>query len=324
MAFARAVGEIGAIVLIAGNLPFKTEVASVFLFHGSHRDPEGSAAVAVVLLLVSFTVLLGIGGLRWFVDEARPWVGSRSASPRSATCADPGRAARDDGVAHARDSTPPGTAITDPDTIAAFKLTLMVTAIAVAVNTVFGIVCALLIVRGKIPGRGFLNAFVDLPLSLSPVIVGLRARHAVRGPGLARLVPAERPRDPLRDAVDRARDDLRHAAVRRARGGPDPARDRHRAGAGRADARGVGLADVLARHAAGDPVGCHLRRRPHGGPRASASSARSRSCPGTSRVRRRRRRFGSRTRTSSPTATTPPPTASPSSSRRRLSSFSSP
>jgi len=63
-------------------------------------------------------------------------------------------------------------AISDPNTIAAFKLTLMVTAIAVAVNTVFGIICALLIVRGDVPGRGFLNAFVDLPLSLSPVIVG--------------------------------------------------------------------------------------------------------------------------------------------------------
>ena len=63
-------------------------------------------------------------------------------------------------------------AISNPDTIAAFKLTLTVAAIAVAVNTVFGIVCALLIVRGDLPGRGFLNAFVDLPLSLSPVIVG--------------------------------------------------------------------------------------------------------------------------------------------------------
>ena len=69
MAFARAVGEIGAIVLIAGNLPFKTEVASVFLFHRISQDPEGSAAVAVVLLLVSFAVLLGIGGLRWFVTR---------------------------------------------------------------------------------------------------------------------------------------------------------------------------------------------------------------------------------------------------------------
>ena len=63
-------------------------------------------------------------------------------------------------------------AITDPDTIAAFKLTLLVMAIAVAVNTVFGIVCALVIVRGNIRGKGFLNAFVDLPLSLSPVVVG--------------------------------------------------------------------------------------------------------------------------------------------------------
>ena len=64
-------------------------------------------------------------------------------------------------------------AITAPDTIAAFELTLKVTTIAVVVNTVFGIVCGLLIVRGNVPGRGFLNAFVDLPLSLSPVIVGL-------------------------------------------------------------------------------------------------------------------------------------------------------
>jgi sulfate transport system permease protein len=63
-------------------------------------------------------------------------------------------------------------AITDPDTVAAFKLTLTVAAIAVVVNTVFGIVCALVIVRSDLPGRGFLNAFVDLPLSLSPVIVG--------------------------------------------------------------------------------------------------------------------------------------------------------
>ena len=69
MAFARAIGEIGAIVLIAGNLPFKTEVASIYLFHRLSQDPEGSAAVAVVLLLISFSVLLGIGGLRWYVTR---------------------------------------------------------------------------------------------------------------------------------------------------------------------------------------------------------------------------------------------------------------
>jgi sulfate transport system permease protein len=74
-------------------------------------------------------------------------------------------------------------AISHPDTVAAFKLTLTVAAIAVVVNTIFGIVCALLIVRGNIPGRGLLNAFVDLPLSLSPVIVGFSivALYGVNG-----------------------------------------------------------------------------------------------------------------------------------------------
>ena len=63
-------------------------------------------------------------------------------------------------------------AISQHDTLLAFKLTLIVMLIAVPINTVFGIVCALAIVRGNFPGKGLLNAFVDLPLALSPVIVG--------------------------------------------------------------------------------------------------------------------------------------------------------
>ena len=69
MAFARAIGEIGAIVLIAGNLPFKTEAASIHLFYRIEQDPEGAAAVAVVLLATSFGVLLGIGAVRWHVTR---------------------------------------------------------------------------------------------------------------------------------------------------------------------------------------------------------------------------------------------------------------
>ena len=66
LAFARAVGEIGAIVLISGNQPYKTEVASVFVFlHIQGGDQAGAAAVAVVMLAVSFLVLLAIGGLRY-------------------------------------------------------------------------------------------------------------------------------------------------------------------------------------------------------------------------------------------------------------------
>jgi sulfate transport system permease protein len=64
-------------------------------------------------------------------------------------------------------------AITDPDTIHAFVLTVKITAIAVPLNTVFGIVVGLAIVRRRFPGKGLVNAFVDLPLALSPVVVGL-------------------------------------------------------------------------------------------------------------------------------------------------------
>jgi len=69
--------------------------------------------------------------------------------------------------------SPAWNALSAPDTVHAFKLTLIITAIAVPVNTIFGILCALAIVRRKFPGKGLLNAFIDLPLALSPVVVGL-------------------------------------------------------------------------------------------------------------------------------------------------------
>ena len=65
LAFARAIGEFGSVVLISGNLPFETEVASVYIFGRIESgDPSGAAAVSVVLLVVSFAALLLIGGLR--------------------------------------------------------------------------------------------------------------------------------------------------------------------------------------------------------------------------------------------------------------------
>jgi sulfate transport system permease protein len=64
-------------------------------------------------------------------------------------------------------------ALSTAETVNAFKLTLIITAIAVPLNTVFGIACALAIVRRRFPGKGLVNAFVDLPLALSPVVVGL-------------------------------------------------------------------------------------------------------------------------------------------------------
>ena len=59
LAFARALGEFGSVVLISGNIPFKTEVASVFLFGQIESDnTAGAAAVSVVLLVLSFLLLL--------------------------------------------------------------------------------------------------------------------------------------------------------------------------------------------------------------------------------------------------------------------------
>jgi sulfate transport system permease protein len=65
LAFARAVGEFGSVVLISGNLPFRTQVSSVYIFGQIESDNvAGAAAVSVVLLVISFAVLLGIGGIR--------------------------------------------------------------------------------------------------------------------------------------------------------------------------------------------------------------------------------------------------------------------
>ena len=70
LAFARAIGEFGAVVLISGNIPFRTEVVSVYVFGRLESgDPGGAAAASVVILLISFGVLLAIGGLRRWVTK---------------------------------------------------------------------------------------------------------------------------------------------------------------------------------------------------------------------------------------------------------------
>jgi sulfate/thiosulfate transport system permease protein len=65
LAFAKAVGEFGSLVIITGNLPYKTEVSSVYIFGRIESgDPANAAAVAVVLLVISFALLLSIGVIR--------------------------------------------------------------------------------------------------------------------------------------------------------------------------------------------------------------------------------------------------------------------
>jgi sulfate/thiosulfate transport system permease protein len=67
LGFARAIGEFGSVVLISGNIPFQTEVASVRIFSQVENDNvTAAAAIAVVLLLISLSVLLIIAAFeRW-------------------------------------------------------------------------------------------------------------------------------------------------------------------------------------------------------------------------------------------------------------------
>ena len=70
LAFAKAVGEFGALVIISGNLPYETQVSSVFIFGRIESgDRAGAAAVAVVLLTISFAVLLLIGTIRHYATR---------------------------------------------------------------------------------------------------------------------------------------------------------------------------------------------------------------------------------------------------------------
>jgi len=64
-------------------------------------------------------------------------------------------------------------AMTTPEALDAFQLTLITVAIAVPLNTIFGVGCALLLVRQRFPGKALLNAVIDLPFALSPIVIGL-------------------------------------------------------------------------------------------------------------------------------------------------------
>ena len=63
--------------------------------------------------------------------------------------------------------------VTTPAAVHAFYLTILVAAIAVPLNTIFGVITALVLVRSRVRGKAILNALIDLPFAVSPVVVGL-------------------------------------------------------------------------------------------------------------------------------------------------------
>jgi len=68
---------------------------------------------------------------------------------------------------------PPLEAVTSPEGLHALKLTLLMVAVAVPLNTIFGVGCALLLVRHRWWGNRFVDAIINLPFAVSPVVVGL-------------------------------------------------------------------------------------------------------------------------------------------------------
>jgi sulfate/thiosulfate transport system permease protein len=66
LAFARAIGEYGSVVFIAGNMPMKTEIVPLLIITKLEQyDYAGATAIAMVMLIVSFALLLSINLLQW-------------------------------------------------------------------------------------------------------------------------------------------------------------------------------------------------------------------------------------------------------------------
>lgn len=64
-------------------------------------------------------------------------------------------------------------AVTSPEGLHAFWLTILCVGVAVPLNTVFGVLCALVLVRQRFPGRRLIDSVIDLPFAISPVVIGL-------------------------------------------------------------------------------------------------------------------------------------------------------
>jgi sulfate transport system permease protein len=67
LSFSRALGEFGSIIMVAGNIPFRTQVASVYIYGEIESyNPQGALGLSVVLLLFSFVTLLALNVLQYW------------------------------------------------------------------------------------------------------------------------------------------------------------------------------------------------------------------------------------------------------------------
>ncbi len=213
LAFARALGEYGSIVFISGNLPMKTEIAPLLIVTKLEQyDEAGATAIAVVLLLASFALVFAVNALqRWTrrLVGASAMGASRGFRPAPTLAERPavrsGLIAAAVGFlalfvflplvsvfAQALHKGPAAylAAITEPNALAAIRLTLLTAALVVPLHLVFGLLTAWLVAKFRFRGKGLLVTLVDLPFAVSPVIGGLVfvllfGRRGLLGPLLA-------------------------------------------------------------------------------------------------------------------------------------------
>ena len=154
--------------------------------------------------------------------------------------------------------------VTTPAALHAFWLTILVVAIAVPANTVFGLLTAWLIERKRFPGRRVLDAIIDLPFAVSPVVIGLAlilvwGQDGWLGSGLRSACRSSSPCPAWSWRRSSSRCPSSSARSCRSCGRWAPTRSRPPRRWARRPA------DVLAHHAAGDPLGAGLRRHAHHG-----------------------------------------------------------
>ena len=194
LSFTRSLGEFGAVIFIAGNIAWKTEVTSLMIFIRLQEfDYPAASAIASVILAASLLLLFSINTL-----QSRGSTGGRS------LMAEVTQLKRYDaprinwgkwfliGVgmvvsafilvvpmlyifiqAFSKGLMPVLENLANPDMLHAIWLTVMIALITVPVNLVFGTLLAWLVTRFTFPGRQLLLTLLDIPFAVSPVVAGL-------------------------------------------------------------------------------------------------------------------------------------------------------
>jgi ABC-type sulfate transport system permease subunit len=208
LAFSRAIGEYGSVIFIAGNMPLISEITPLLIISKLEQyDVVGATALAVVMLVISFVLLLVINALQWWAanrhknSDRWKW---RLARPRQVRHAWQQTDARHAGTALGALDAADGIgarlplllprlplvavfvealaqgcrsyleALKEPETWrTAIWLTMFIALAVLPFNILFGVAAAWAIAKFEFKGKSLLITLIDLPFAVSPVVAGL-------------------------------------------------------------------------------------------------------------------------------------------------------